>query len=201
MRKGKKYLKQLKRNKLRNKKLIKKFPWLLPRNVLTNKPLDDYNYEFTLYDDIPSGWAKAFGMMICKEIQEELEKNNLVNTYSIQQIKEKYGELRWYSNGTEKIYNIIDKYSTLSANICICCGKPDVPYLTTGWIMPICEKCYYKKFRNPREYKEICSEDYRMSDSLSYKKFSKEGESLYVTSIKETADKIRHNWNKKHKAR
>lgn len=48
---------------------------------------------------MPRGWRKAFGELICADIQRELEAANLVDTYGISEIKEKFGELRWYDYG------------------------------------------------------------------------------------------------------
>lgn len=57
------------------------------------------------------------------------------------QIKEKYGSLRWYSNGSPNgcEYPIINKYEALSKRTCIVCGK-SAKYISTGWISPYCEK-------------------------------------------------------------
>ena len=51
-----------------NKKLIEKYPFLMPRNVWTDELLKDYDYSFTLYDEMPKGWADAFGMQMLEEI-------------------------------------------------------------------------------------------------------------------------------------
>lgn len=91
MRINKKERKRIKKKKLRNKKLIKKYCWLIPRNVWSGKIPEDYDYYYTEYDCIPDGWQKAFGKIMLKEIDDELKKNNYVNQYRIYQIKEKYG--------------------------------------------------------------------------------------------------------------
>ena len=100
-----------------NKELIKKYPWLIPTNRWSGKKITDcagpngeegfwpgepqshpeYNYEYTELDDMPDGWRLAFGEQMCEEVQQELEKFDFVNKYFIEQIKEKYGGLRWYS--------------------------------------------------------------------------------------------------------
>lgn len=83
-----------------NKDLIKRYPWLEPTNRWTGKHLEDYDYSYTELDDLPSGWRIRFGNNIVEEINSELEKFNFVNNYRILQIKEKYGTLRWYDEGT-----------------------------------------------------------------------------------------------------
>jgi len=134
------------RIRIANKKLIKEYPFLLPRNRWTGEPSKDYNYEYTELDAMPEGWRKTFGLDMCKEIKEELVKYNYLNDYRIMEIKEKYGSLRWYDNGYpagSKISEIIDKYEKMSEDICINCGKPS-KYYTKGWITFICEDCKNK---------------------------------------------------------
>lgn len=121
-----------------NRQLIERYPWLAK----------DFNgdtyegYDHTALDEMPVGWRKAFGEEMQEELLEALEKTGNINTYYVGQIKEKFGELRWYDcGGNEETDFIVEKYSRLSANICIQCGRPDVPY-TNGWIIPICEDCF-----------------------------------------------------------
>ena len=128
-----------------NKDLLEKYPWLTPYNVWTGEPLEDYDYEYTLADDIPRGWRIAFGDQMIEELDQLLKKYNLEKEYRITQIKEKYGGLRWYDNGfPEEGYkeytDWLHKYEDLSFRTCIRCGKPAIG-LTKGWIMPLCKDC------------------------------------------------------------
>jgi len=100
-----------------NKMLIKKYPWLEPRNRWSGKKISDcangekgywpgnpdelpeWDWSHTELDDMPDGWRVAFGDQLCEEIQKELEKFDYVDKYMITQIKEKYGYLHWYDNG------------------------------------------------------------------------------------------------------
>lgn len=131
--------------KQENKKLLEKYPWLYPVSEYTGKPLEDYDYSFTWMDDIPLGWNIAFGKQMVEELGALLEKYNYQDEYSICQIKEKFGGLRWYDNGFptegyEEYKEWLDKYEELSFKTCIDCGKP-AKYFTRGWITPICEDC------------------------------------------------------------
>jgi len=56
-------------------------------------------------------------------------------------IKEKFGGLRFYTNGctSDNHYDIISKYEKLSYTICEECGEPGEPR-HTGWIKTLCEK-------------------------------------------------------------
>lgn len=148
--------------KKRNKKLCKRFPFLIPTNEWSGKRITDccgpdgeegywpgspdhhpdYDWEYTKLDDMPEGWRKAFGEQMCEEIMQELVEHNCVDKYRVTQIKEKYGELRWCDfGGTDKIFReIIPKYEELSKRTCINCGAP-ATRISTGWISPWCDQC------------------------------------------------------------
>ena len=145
-----------KQKKLRNKKLCKRYPFLIPRNRWTdkvgwkkqkNKHISWWYsapYSYTELDTMPEGWRAAFGEQLCEELREELIKANYLDKYRITQIKDKYGGLRWYDNGnTKKGYEIIHKYEELSYKICIDCGRPATK-MSVGWINPYCDECAEK---------------------------------------------------------
>ena len=168
-----------------NKELIKMYPWLLPRNVWTGEVVEDYDYHYTELDSLPDGWYKAFGLDICKEIQEALEEAQRKNPdggyeesaittkydsdkiipypegYLIVEIKEKFGSLRWYDNGaTQKVHDIIAKYERLSEGICIKCGKPAV-WESTGWISFFCDDCAKSIFETEEAYAKANYSSYK----------------------------------------
>lgn len=132
----------MKINQARNKALIERFPFLMPRNRWTGEVPDDYDYSCTELDSMPDGWRKAFGEQMCEDIREELVRAEYLDQYRITQIKEKYGTLRWYDFGcTERMLrDIIPKYEYLSARTCIRCGNPATK-VSTGWISPYCDTC------------------------------------------------------------
>lgn len=129
-----------------NRYLCTKYPWLIPTNLWTGKEIENFDYTWTELDYVPDGWYIAFGEQMCSEIAEVLAKTKDKNfKYQIIQIKEKFGELRWYDNGApEDIYdeltNIIEKYTELSKKTCIFCGKP-ATQISTGWVVPWCDDC------------------------------------------------------------
>ena len=153
-----------------NRELIEKYPWLTPTNRWSGKKITDcagsngeegywpddptkhpeYNYEFTELDDMPKGWRRAFGEEMCEELNQELLTWNEEDRkeFHITQIKEKYGELRFYVNyGSKALYDIIDKYTTLSRGICINCGKT-ARWISRGWISPYCDDCAREFFEH-----------------------------------------------------
>lgn len=204
---------------LHNWILCGKYPFLIPRYDWSGEIIKNYDYTSTYLDDIPVGWKIAFGEMMCEEIKQELVRCNYLDEFRIIQAKEKFGGLRIYTNGEPvdcKVQQIIDKYSTLSENICIICGKPDVPITNNGWISPYCKKCfttpsdwYKKEFPNEvdkwiknhvedwEEYNK--EENNKMADSYTVISWSKEnGEEKITYDISETANKIRSKWRAEH---
>ena len=129
-----------------NKELVEEFPFLLPRNRFTGEVPKDYDYSYTELDSMPEGWRKAFGIQLCKELKKALGES--VSNYRVTQIKEKYGDLCWYDyGGTEESYKVLDKYQTISAHICILCGKPgELDF--DGWILPLCEEHYKERHKD-----------------------------------------------------
>lgn len=214
------------REQLKNWILINKYPFLLPkywnRDNMIYEADKDYDYTLTELDAMPNGWRKAFGEMMCEEIKEELIKHNCLDEYLILDIKEKFGQLRWSDNGTPIGCNtsqIIDKYSVLSENICIFCGKPDVPMTGTlpSYLSPLCKSCYctptdfakdelskaeLKQYitANEKEWEEYNYDDNnKMPDFYTVKSWSKEtGEKTTTYDISKTANKIRAKWRTEH---
>lgn len=127
-----------------NKALIAKYPWLEIKYYNDFNPYSESKpnrYDWTWLDDMPEGWRIAFGEQMCDEIQKELERVNFVDEYRIVQVKEKFGGLRWYTDGvpaTSKLDDIARKYERISEETCIECGRP-ATYRTTGWICPYCD--------------------------------------------------------------
>lgn len=133
-----------------NRELISEYPFLYY----------DPSYKYSLLDCMEPGWRIAFSEDFLKELKEELVKHNCLDTYCVTQIKEKYGELRWYSMGyTEdcKVEEIVDKYSKLSKTICASCGK-EAKYSPRSYQYPLCEDCAkteYKLFTNKPPFDKL----------------------------------------------
>lgn len=95
---------------------------------------------YTELDAMESGWRKAFGIQMCKEIRKQLLKEGNLFKYRITQIKEKFGMLCWYDeHASKEIHNITSKYEELSMNTCIVCGRPATK-ISGGWICPYCDE-------------------------------------------------------------
>lgn len=139
------------------------------RKLVTNKPkyyyakvlewIHDYPLQtfhclpsYTELDALDTGWRKAFGLEICKEIKEALIKDagySGLFKYRISQIKEKFGYLRWYDvNGTKGTDEVVEKYEDISSRTCVLCGKP-AKWITKGWISPYCDDCVGNRTASP----------------------------------------------------
>ena len=119
------------------------------------------NYEWLNY--IPDGWRAL--------AREMIEKCEIIDpTYTIEDLKEKYGSMRtysycksWYdhdSDGTNLIdRDAIDKieheYELISGRTCCKCSAPAVKY-STGWILPFCDKCGDEKHGSYKRFKDVC---------------------------------------------
>jgi hypothetical protein len=123
----------------KNRELVARYPFLLPRNRFTGEVSKDYDYSYTELDDMPTGWRNLFGEKMCEEIKKALGSE--LENYRIMQIKEKFGSLRWYDNGaSQEVYDIISKYERLSEITCISCGEPATIITSKGWISPYCDE-------------------------------------------------------------
>lgn len=132
-----------------------KYPFWKARNVWSGKFM---GYSYTLYDEIPEGWRKAFGKELSEEIKKagkesrkRLHKHlSWKNMLTFQQIKEKWGELCLYASATSEIRFVLDKYELLSQGYCINCGKP-ARYLSKSWVEFYCEDCFDKYLDTVKE--------------------------------------------------
>lgn len=95
------------------------------------------------YECIEKGWRKAFGIQLCKELKDALKRCDYLHKYRICDVKEKFGTLRIYDEGSPQgsdVQDIINKYDYISFRTCIKCGRP-AKYVSSGWISPYCEDC------------------------------------------------------------
>jgi len=67
--------------------------------------------------------------------------NRLPADAHIDQIKEKFGGLRFYVSADSETLDFIDEMEAKSLTICEHCGKPGKPR-DGGWILTLCDECY-----------------------------------------------------------
>ena len=126
----------------KNKELVEMFPFILPKNNMTGRVPDNYDYSYTALDWMPPGWKKKFGLKMCKDIAKSLTRTGNPRKFQIEDIKEKYGALHVYTYGsTLEIENkILPKYERISQRVCGVCGEPATK-ISIAWIYPLCDKC------------------------------------------------------------
>lgn len=178
----------MKRTKEDNKRLCDRYPFIVPWNLFSGMliteaqhggyypgnptAVPDYDYEYTLLDNMPDGWNQAFGEKMCEEIREALIKDDDLDRWRIVQLKDKYGAMKLYDNGIKqnsRVHDIVRKYENISAWTCIVCGKP-ATRITTGWIAPFCDDCCIncagdRSVAIEDYYKELEEEEHGGSDS------------------------------------
>ena len=120
----------------------------------------EYNFDSAL-DSIPDGWMNSFIPQFKDELYNSL--GAYADEIMFYQIKEKFGELTVYWHFPDKDYytekdyidlkelatvvqNIIKKYTEISKNTCVMCGKAATYVTTYGWIAPYCDDCEVKRF-------------------------------------------------------
>lgn len=133
-------------NNIKNWFICLKYPFL------KISPSDVYpwirGYEELWTWDLPIGWRKSFIPNLIKELSKFLKDNN-IKGYKIEQVKEKFGGLRWYHDDPSNLVydNVIYKYEEMSYHTCCKCGKPSTKF-SKGWVLPYCDSCLKERENN-----------------------------------------------------
>lgn len=159
---GKKESKKRKAIRIKNRKLCKRYPWLIPKNTFTGQICwGNTPYDVTELDAMPSGWRKAFEDVWCEEINKALRMHGInLHDFCIEQLKEKYGQLRCYSNYYFATKHVINAFEVISEHVCIACGALDAHLINDyNWWYPLCEDCYNRELKNKPSRYQISYED------------------------------------------
>lgn len=88
--------------------------------------------------DCDAGWNDLIDKL-CQAIMQECQKQGWKPPV-VAQVKEKFGELRFYAGPAEdEIYDIIDRATVLSRHICEVCGQPGETRLIGHWLRTTCD--------------------------------------------------------------
>ena len=129
-----------------NYRLSMRYPVIIPNDIWDGKKFKDgFDYSYTLLDDIPYGWRKAFGEQWASEVQDIVNRQPQDSQpIRILQLKEKFGRFtQYFSRHVSDLVDIVEKYENLSLRTCIECGEP-ATRMSTGWIAPYCDTCIGK---------------------------------------------------------
>ena len=129
----------------KEKILCGKYPKIFKTSEFKNEPIDMWGLEC---DD---GWFDLIDVLCSriqshvdwrsKNIQEAEELSNL--QVVAEQIKEKFGGLRFYVSGGDDITEAFISFAeTMSMKICETCGNPGKQKSISGWIHTACDPCF-----------------------------------------------------------
>ena len=98
---------------------------------------------------VGSGWWPILESL-CGHIQHHIDWKNkqseVVAQVTVNQIKEKFGGLRFYiTSGSDSIYDRISQAEKASYTICEITGQPGELRKDIGWHKTLCEEEYRKK--------------------------------------------------------
>ena len=89
------------------------------------------------------GWLPLIDAL-CNDIQKYIDISDVPQIQATQ-VKQKFGELRFYYSPYEKeIDKLIWEACSHSMETCEECGSTDKVTMTKGWISPKCEECMKK---------------------------------------------------------
>lgn len=99
------------------------------------------SYGMASRDNVGPGWQP-----LLDELEARLEATGV--PYTVVQIKEKFGGLRYYVDfGVDydevpsEFFKAIDDAELRSYVTCEFCGKPGKPTPPPGWVKTLCEEC------------------------------------------------------------
>jgi hypothetical protein len=107
----------------RNYKIFKNYPFLLPKNRWDGGfSLSDssFMFSYTELDAMPRPWVADFGWKMVKEIKDAIvqQDESFLYEYTITDIKEKFGGMRWYDHGCiPAVHEVIEKYTSRSYEV------------------------------------------------------------------------------------
>ena len=171
------------------KDLINKYPWLVIKD-----PYDEPDAEpVSAFEYIPDGWKKAFGEILCEEINDAIKADGIEAEFQIDQAKEKYGALSLYYHPMGENIDAVDrKFRAFSECTCVSCGSiENVKMVPFGWVSPYCRSCFQKIEGLSRmvEFDKLPEES--LPYAISWKRFSKEGTETFSDDVSDTTAKIR----------
>jgi len=100
------------------------------------------------YPSVGDGWRE-----ILEDLSNEISKIDRYKLVSVEQVKEKFGGLRFYFNVKEhdevdkrdllnRVFTLVSKAEERSQSVCEKCGAPGALYGNDhGWLKVLCDDC------------------------------------------------------------
>jgi len=125
-------------NKENTEKLFNRFSFFHPERPITESLMA---FGF----DCDNGWFDII-WKLCEDLEIIIKEDN-VKDFEVVQVKEKFGGLRFYTNGSNGLIdNVIHQAEKESYSTCEICGKkPASSKSINGWIRTLCEECNEKQ--------------------------------------------------------
>lgn len=118
-------------------------PWLTRYTPLSPEYVGDSSSPLSLFGfEVGPGWLDLLARTL-SALEDELDKvpDEDLEHYAIVQVKEKFGGLSIYlTEGTDAMYDIIDRARAESLRTCEVCGEAGEPQ-PGGWIKTLCTTC------------------------------------------------------------
>ena len=119
---------------LLQKKLFEKYPVMFQDRV---RPVTESTMGWGI--EVGDGWFSLVDVL-CEQLQGETDQNGAPQIVAIQ-VKEKYGELRFYvGSASERQEAMIEFAEALSARVCEACGAPGSLRSSSGWYAARCDE-------------------------------------------------------------
>lgn len=87
------------------------------------------------------GWYSLLDKL-CGDIQTYLDSHPEVEQVEAEQVKQKFGGLRFYTCGGDDVTDkLVNEAESESYKVCEKCGSRESITQTKGWVVTICQKC------------------------------------------------------------
>lgn len=139
---GVKYMKQELEDQL-----ARDFPFMLAKNVWTGEVCcDDDGNAYGFPCSVNDGWYRLIHVL-CRELTDLYIANGRdPSEIMMMQVKEKYGQLRFYTGGLiDGAHDIIYRYEEMSYEVCEICGDTGTLCVKGGWYQTLCKKHMHEK--------------------------------------------------------
>ena len=128
--------------------LRQKYPKIFKNSEFQQEPIEMWGLE------CGEGWFNIIDTL-CEKIQKHVDRreSNVQDATMLEglqvvadQVKEKFGGLRFYAHGGDDITDALISYAeTISFRVCETCGASGKQHTAAGWVHTACDPCFEKR--------------------------------------------------------